>query len=113
VPGHAPVFMYRWECPSPAGDGEFGAAHAMDVPACFYNDRDAMLGGPSAESRRMCDSLDGALLNFARHAIRGGRPYAATRATMVFGAEQRLVADPEAATREFWSGMPGPARPLG
>ena len=37
----APVYTYLWQWSSPAFDAKFGAAHAMDVAASFYNDRES------------------------------------------------------------------------
>jgi carboxylesterase type B len=75
------VFVYRFEWEAPG----IGAAHAVDVPFTFGTfDRDgwaaAVGAGPAAEAL-------GAT---------------ATRPTMCFGAECRLVHDPDGATRAVW-----------
>ena len=71
--GGAPVWMYRWDWPSPAWDGRFGAAHAIDVPASFGHVRDALLGAgagtatasASATGRRLASILSESLARFA------------------------------------------------
>jgi para-nitrobenzyl esterase len=118
--GRAAVYTYLWEWASPAFDGKFGAAHAMDVCASFYNDRDAVLGGGSRDARIMCECLSSAWVSFAKT----GDPNNAhlphwpafdpeRRSTMILGADTRIVNDPYQAIRIFWLDMPGPRSVLG
>ncbi len=111
----APVYAYLWEWVSPAFEGKFGAAHAMDVTASFHNERDAIVGGGSRDAHQMCDALATTWVNFAKtgdpnntlipHWPRFDR---AQRATLVFDRETRVVGDPYGALRVFWLDMPAP-----
>ena len=118
--GRAPVYTYLWEWASPAFDAKFGAAHAMDVSAAFYNDRDAILGGGSRDAQTMCECLASAWVSFAKT----GDPSNAhlpqwpafdpeRRSTMILGADTRIVNDPYRSIRRFWLDMPGPRSVLG
>jgi para-nitrobenzyl esterase len=111
----APVYTYLWEWVSPAFEGKFGAAHAMDVTASFHNERDAIVGGGSRDAQRMCAALATTWVKFAKT----GDPNNALiphwprfdsiqRATLVFDRETRVVGDPYGALRVFWLDMPGP-----
>jgi para-nitrobenzyl esterase len=116
----AAVYTYLWEWVCPAFDGRFGAAHAMDVAASMHNERDAILGSGSSESRRMCETMASALLAFAKH----GNPNnshlphwprfdASSRATMVFDQDTRVERDPHGTLRKLWLDMPPAASVLG
>jgi para-nitrobenzyl esterase len=111
----APVYAYLWQWNSPAFDAKFGAAHAMDVAASFHNDRDAILGAGSRDAHTMCSTLASAWVNFAKT----GNPNNTNlpnwpnfdpqrRSTMIFGTDTRVMNDPYAEIRAFWSDMPGP-----
>jgi para-nitrobenzyl esterase len=111
----APVYAYLWEWASPAFDGKFGAAHAMDVSASFHNERDAIVGGGSRDAQRMCDALATTWVNFAKtgdpnNALIPHWPRfdSSQRATLVFDRDTRVVGDPHRALRVFWLDMPGP-----
>src|SRR5882757_1491385 len=116
----APVYTYLWQWSSPAFDAKFGAAHAMDVPASFHNDREAILGAGSKDAQIMCSTLASAWVNFAKT----GNPNntnvphwpnfdAKRRSTMIFGLDTQVVNDPYAEIRAFWANMPEPDSVLG
>ncbi len=116
----APVYTYLWEWTSPAYNGKFGAAHAMDVSASFHNVRDAILGSGSSDARLMCDALASTWIAFAKTGdpnnpqIPHWPPFETReRATMVFDRNTRIERDPHRALREFWRGMPPAASVLG
>jgi para-nitrobenzyl esterase len=116
----APVYTYLWEWTSPAYNGKFGAAHAMDVSASFHNVRDAILGSGSSNAQRMCDSLASTWIVFAKTGnpnnpqIPHWPPFETTgRTTMVFDRNTRTGRDPHRELREFWLGMPPAASVLG
>ncbi len=118
--GRAAAYTYLWEWASPAFDGKFGAAHAMDVSAAFYNDRDAILGGGSRDAQAMCECLASVWVNFAKtgdpnNARVPGWPAfdPKRRSTMILGADTRIVNDPYQNIRTFWLNMPGPRSVLG
>ena len=116
----APVYTYLWQWSSPAFDSKFCAAHAMDVAALFYNDREAILGAGSKDARTMCSTLASAWVNFAKT----GNPNNANipswpkfdakrRSTMLFGIDTQVASDPYAEIRAFWAKMPEPDSILG
>jgi para-nitrobenzyl esterase len=92
----------------------------MDVPASFHNERDAILGIGSNDSRRMCDALASAFIAFART----GNPNNPKlpdwpafdpdgRSTLVLDRHTRIERDPYRELREFWRAMPPAASVLG
>jgi len=116
----APVYAYLWQWSSPAFDAKFGAAHAMDVPASFHNDREAILGAGSRDAQTMCSTLASAWVNFAK----SGDPNNSNippwpnyetkrRSTMMLGLDMQVVNDPYAEIRAFWATMPEPDSVLG
>jgi len=116
----APVYTYLWEWASPAYDGKFGAAHAMDVSASFHNVRDAIIGSGSREARSMCLALASTWVAFANTGDPNNSqiPYwppfqEAERATMVFDRNTRIERDPYRKLREFWRDRPAPASVFG
>ncbi len=118
--GAAPVYAYLWEWASPAYQGKFGAAHAMDVSASFHNERDALLGAGSRDACRMCEQLASAWVAFANtgdpnHPSIPAWPRfeASRRATLGLGPDPRIVNDPHGTLRAFWRDMPAAGSVLG
>ncbi len=116
----APVYSYLWEWTSPAYEGKFGAAHAMDVSASLHNERDALLGCGSREAQLMCDDLASSWIQFAKTGDPNNERIpkwpafdAEKRSTLIFGPNTRIVDDPYGEIRAFWLGMPGPSGVLG
>jgi para-nitrobenzyl esterase len=116
----AAVYAYLWEWPCPAFDGQFGAAHAMDVAASMHNERDAILGSGSTDARRMCGDLASALLAFAKRGDPNNSRIpqwpcfdASMRSTLVFDRDTRIERDPHGALRELWVEMPPALSVLG
>ncbi len=112
--------MYRWDWPSPAWDGRFGAAHAIDVSASLGHVRDSLLGAGTCTGRRLAAALSGALVRFAATGNPAGGDLPAWPP---FSREQRncllldetisLANDPDRPFREFWQTLPMPASVLG
>jgi para-nitrobenzyl esterase len=111
--GGAGVWMYVWEWATPGFDGKLGAVHGHDVDASFNLYRNGICGSGRKEGRLMCTRLASAWIAFAKT----GNPnnehiphwptYDATRrATMTFDTETRVVNDPRAAIRQYWSQHP-------
>lgn len=118
--GRAPVYFYRWDWPTPALDGLYGAAHASDVAASLGNHREALLGGGVRLADELSQALSAAWVAFARN----GDPnnprtprwpaYAPpTRSTLIFDERLRVESDPDADFRELWNGLPAPASVFG
>jgi para-nitrobenzyl esterase len=112
--GKGAIYMYQWECPTPAFGGRYGAVHGLDVSGSF---REAREGN---DMLRVADQLSSSWVAFAKT----GNPNnsrippwptfdAATRATMIFGTPTQLENDPRSEIRNFWEHMPPPGGPLG
>ncbi len=107
----APVWMYRFDWPSPAFGGRLGAAHALELAFVWNNIAKAamrpLLGDepPQELARRMHE----AWIAFARTGHPGTPdlppwpPYdSEQRATMLFNISCEVVNDPDAAERRVW-----------
>ncbi|HEY7292515.1 MAG TPA: carboxylesterase family protein [Vicinamibacterales bacterium] len=100
--GDAPVYMYRFDWYSPAGGGRLRAMHCMDIPFVFDTiDESESMVGSGADRRGLADRMSGAWAAFARtgdpsHALLPKwEPFAAaSRQTMMFGHECRVLSDP-------------------
>jgi para-nitrobenzyl esterase len=108
--GGAGAWMYIWEWATPAFDGKLGAVHGHDVDASFNLYRNGICGTGDKIGRLMAKRLASTFVAFAKT----GNPDndqiphwpqydAATRATMIFDAETRVVNDPRSAIRKYWS----------
>jgi para-nitrobenzyl esterase len=110
----SPAFAYQLDWGSPEDGGKWGAFHTLDIPLMFgtltaQGSRTA--GG--ADARRVSDTMQGALLAFARS---GDPNYAGMpiwepyvpprRQTMVFDEESKLVDDPRGAERRLFEKVP-------
>ncbi|MDE2149717.1 MAG: carboxylesterase/lipase family protein [Gammaproteobacteria bacterium] len=118
--GGAPVYLYLWTWASPAYGGKFGAAHATDVAASFYNLRDGIVGAGSPRGAALCRRLASAWCSFAR----SGNPNndalpawpafdTAKRSTMIFDDDTRVENDPDACMRQIWTPLPFPESVIG
>jgi len=108
--GGAGAWMYIWEWATPAFGGKLGAVHGHDVDASFNLYRNGICGTGDRVGRLMAKRLASTFVAFAKTGnpdndqIPHWPPYdARTRATMVFDAETRVVNDPRAAIRKYWS----------
>ena len=111
--GGAGAWMYVWEWATPGFDGKLGAVHGHDVDASFNLYRNGICGAGQKAGRLMCTRLASAWVAFAKtgnpdneHIPHWPKYDAATRATMVFDTNTRVVNDPRAAIREYWSRLP-------
>ena len=110
--GDAALYTYQWNWTTPAFDGVYGAAHAGDIPATFYNTEQALIGAGSIEGRMLADHLSQALVNFARTGHPGDdrlqwpKFNLDDRKTMIFDRTIQVVSDPDAELRGFWTDVP-------
>lgn len=113
------TYVYRFDWPSQAMNGVFGAVHGMDMCLVFHITHQATLGGDTPVSREMADKMATAWASFARtgdpnsNAMPAWEAYDATqRQTMVINhPRQRLVDDPNGPFRLFWDDVAkGPAK---
>ncbi len=110
----APAYLYQWDWPTPPFNGKFGAAHATDAAASFYNTREPRLGCGSTEGVQMAERLASAWVAFAKTGdpnndlIPQWEPYGGEmRHTMVFDTETRLEDNPRAEIRKYWGSTVG------
>jgi len=111
--GGAGAWMYVWEWATPGFDGKLGAVHGHDVDASFNLYRNGICGSGQKAGRLMCTRLASTWVAFAKtgnpdteHIPHWPKYDAATRATMVFDTNTRVVNDPRAAIREYWTRQP-------
>jgi para-nitrobenzyl esterase len=114
--GGAGAYMYIWEWVNPSFDGKFGAVHGHDVDASFNLYRQNMCGSGRKDGRKIALALASAWIAFAKTGTPGNEhiPHwpkydAATRATMIFDANTRVVNDPRGAMRTYFARNPAPA----
>jgi para-nitrobenzyl esterase len=106
------VYMYRWDWPTPAQGGKFGAVHGTDLSLSFSNpDTDVGMNTPDAQ--RMALRIGSAAIAFAKTgnpdnaAIPHWPAYdAAARATMIFDNQTRVENDPHHDLRLMWDSLP-------
>jgi para-nitrobenzyl esterase len=107
--GGAPVWMYRFDWPSPGYGGKFGAVHATDVALVFHNTH-LPIDGDRPAARMLADKMTAAWVAFAKT----GNPNTSDmpswpaytverRDTMVVNTHQRAVSDPGHTFRLLWN----------
>lgn len=118
--GRAPVYCYRWDWPTPAFEGRYGAAHATDVAASLGNYREALMAGGVQSAATPGHALTAAWAAFARTGdpnnprIPAWAPYAPPRrTTLIFEEPVHSENDPDADLRKLWETWPLPAGILG
>jgi len=110
----APAFAYQLDWRSPADGGKWGAFHTLDIPLMFGTlSAPGSLTGDGDAARRMSDSMQQALLAFARSGdpnypgLARWEPYTLPRRqTLVFDTESRLIDDPRGAERRLFAKVP-------
>lgn len=114
--GKAPAYLYRWDYPSPAYGGKFGAIHGMDVSLALHNAKPP-LTMDTPDSRAMAEKLSSVWLAFAKtgdpnnKAIPHWPAYnAEQRPTMLFDLKTRVENDPDHDIRVMWDAIPPAGR---
>lgn len=106
---HAPVFMYRFDWPSPALGGLLGACHGLEVPFVFGtldDERAGDLVGRGPAARALSEQMQDAWIGFASHGDPGWPAYdCERRATYRFAARCEVEFDPMPEERRFWDGF--------
>jgi para-nitrobenzyl esterase len=110
----SPAYAYQLDWGSPEDGGKWGAFHTLDIPLMFGTLTAAeSRTGDGADARRVSDTMQGALLAFARTGDPNysGMPrweaYSlARRQTMLFDAESSLADDPRGAERRLFEKVP-------
>lgn len=110
--GQAPgrVFLYRYDWPSPALDGAFGAMHGLDLPGVFQTYAEmASVVGPESGARPAGDALHAAVVSFVKSgvpAIPGGPAWPAfeprARPSMIIDRACEVRANVDAAFEPIW-----------
>jgi para-nitrobenzyl esterase len=105
----APVWMYRFDWPSPGYGGKFGAVHATDTALVFHNTH-LPIDGDRPAAHMIADKMAAAWVAFAKTgtpntpAMASWSPYTLEqRATMVINTHQRVVNDPGRSFRLLWN----------
>jgi para-nitrobenzyl esterase len=112
VSQRAPVFTYRFDWPSPWGNGILGACHALEIPFVFGTQkRLAALVGDGPDVNALAKEMADAWVAFARN----GNPStpslqwptfdAESRQTMVLDRECRVERLPHEVERRCWDGI--------
>jgi para-nitrobenzyl esterase len=99
--GGAPVWLYELDWKTPVDGGKWGSPHSLDVAFVFDNvARSEAMVGTGPEPQLLADQMSAAWIAFAKtgnpdnSAIPKWPPFSpATRATMVFDKEPRVVND--------------------
>jgi para-nitrobenzyl esterase len=110
----SPAYAYQLDWGSPEDGGKWGAFHTLDIPLMFGTlTAEGSRTGDGPAARRVSDTMQGALLAFARA---GDPNYAGMprweayrpprRQTLVFDVESRLVDDPRGAERRLFEKVP-------
>jgi para-nitrobenzyl esterase len=106
--GTAPAFMYQLNWETPVEGGKWKSPHALEIGMVFDNvAKSAAMSGVSPEAQKVADHMSAAWLNFAKTGDPGWPAYhAATRATMIFDVESRVVQDPDRELRVLLAKLP-------
>jgi para-nitrobenzyl esterase len=107
----APVYVYRIDWRSPVQDGILRAPHAVELPFVFGTVALAPeLVGAGASQEAMTRMFQATFAAFARTGNPSAKGYPAwprftpqTRRTFIYDDPPKVVADPDAALRQFWS----------
>ena len=110
----SPAFVYQLDWGSPQDGGKWGAFHTLDIPLMFGTlTAPESLTGDGADARRVCATMQQALLAFVRAGdpnypgLARWEPYALPRRqTMLFNQESRLADDPRGAERRLFAKVP-------
>ncbi|MDX1562126.1 MAG: carboxylesterase family protein [Gammaproteobacteria bacterium] len=105
--GTAPVYRYYFTWKSPVREGKLKSYHCIDIPFAFNNvDFSTAMTGAGNDRYALADRVSGAFASFAK----SGNPNhddvphwpefdTATRSTMIFDIDTRVVDDPYGAER--------------
>ncbi len=110
----SPAYAYQLDWGSPQDGGKWGAFHTLDIPLMFGTlDAPGSATGDGADARQVSDTMQQALLAFARSGdpnysgMARWEPYTLPRrATMVFDVATRLEDDPRGAERRLFAKVP-------
>lgn len=115
--GKAPAYLYRLDWESPAESGRLISPHALEIPLVFDNvtrGGEGLTGG-SEEAVRLAAKMSEAWVAFAasgnpnsgKSGLPEWPPYdSATRATMIFDTQSKVVNDPQREQRLIFEKSP-------
>ncbi len=108
----APVWVYRFDFPTPVLGGQLGACHALEIPFVFDTLDQPMADrftGDSPERQAIADAMHWAWIGFARgldpdhHRMPHWPQYGASHDVMAFGVRTHVETDPWAPEQAAWS----------
>jgi len=100
------AWLYRFSWPTPVLDGALRACHTLEVPFVFATQAEVPVLVGDAPPQGLADAVHGAWVRFARTGDPGWPCYdTARRPVMDFGAECRVVDDPQRGHRLLWDDL--------
>ncbi|MDE2303751.1 MAG: carboxylesterase/lipase family protein, partial [Sphingomonadales bacterium] len=106
----APVFMYRLDWEAPFANGALKSPHGLDTDLVFDNpETKSLMNGTGPAPRKVAAAMSQAWIDFARNgdpsqaALPWPRYDTASRRTMIFNVDSRVVSDPDKPLRELLS----------
>ncbi|MGH3170988.1 MAG: carboxylesterase family protein, partial [Trebonia sp.] len=102
------TFLYELRAPAPAGDGRFGACHALDIPLVFGTGDQgigALLTGgqASADFTALGDLMRAEWVRFASCGDPGWTPYGTGhRTTRIYETPADILSYPEGISMRLW-----------
>jgi para-nitrobenzyl esterase len=108
VAAETPVWMYRFDWPTPIFGGRLGACHAIEIPFVFDN-----LDAPGAPEftggkapQELATTMHKAWVNFMQTGeVAWPRYDTSTRSTMLLDVNSRVEEDPQGDLRRVWDGL--------
>ena len=100
------AWLYRFSWPTPVLGGALRACHTLEVPFVFATQAEVPVLVGDAPPQGLADAVHGAWVRFARTGDPGWPCYdTARRPVMDFGAECRVVDDPQRGHRLLWDDL--------
>jgi para-nitrobenzyl esterase len=98
----APTWLFRFDAPSPADGGKFGAVHGIEVALAFHNPLETITAEAPPYIRKLNDQVADIWLTFGKTgdpnnpSIPKWQPYdSASRTSLLLDKEVRAVGDPD------------------
>jgi para-nitrobenzyl esterase len=102
-----PVYNYLFTWRSPAGNGQYGACHGLEI-GFIFGTYSADFGGTGPRAARLSGEMQDAWISFARNgdpaceSLGDWPQYDERRTTMLLGSDSHLEVDPYGEERQAW-----------